>query len=97
MIHHFVITAISTIKVPLKPTTYSICLCGEVDIDSRKEGIWDLGLSEMAVAKVEMDVGNDGVAVITMSNPPVNALAIPSELQNLSNLRFRQLLFSLPF
>ena len=34
----------------------------------------------MAQSKVTMEVGNDGVAVITFSNPPVNALAIPSEL-----------------
>lgn len=27
-----------------------------------------------------MEIGNDGVAVITISNPPVNALAIPSKL-----------------
>ncbi|KAJ7973842.1 Peroxisomal fatty acid beta-oxidation multifunctional protein [Quillaja saponaria] len=31
----------------------------------------------MAEVKVSMEVGNDGVAVITISNPPVNALAIP--------------------
>ncbi|GMY36042.1 peroxisomal fatty acid beta-oxidation multifunctional protein AIM1-like [Fagus crenata] len=31
----------------------------------------------MAQIKVTMEVGNDGVAVITFSNPPVNALAIP--------------------
>ncbi|RDX74994.1 Peroxisomal fatty acid beta-oxidation multifunctional protein AIM1 [Mucuna pruriens] len=31
----------------------------------------------MALAKVDFDVGGDGVAVITMCNPPVNALAIP--------------------
>ncbi|KAL5537474.1 hypothetical protein UlMin_043175 [Ulmus minor] len=31
----------------------------------------------MAEVKVTLEVGNDGVAVITMSNPPVNALAIP--------------------
>ncbi|KAK6236335.1 Enoyl-CoA hydratase/isomerase - like 10 [Theobroma cacao] len=31
----------------------------------------------MAQIRVTMEVGNDGVAVITMSNPPVNALAIP--------------------
>ncbi|KAG0495827.1 hypothetical protein HPP92_000518 [Vanilla planifolia] len=29
----------------------------------------------MGIAQVFMDVGSDGVAVITMSNPPVNALA----------------------
>lgn len=33
----------------------------------------------MAQIRVTMEVGNDGVAVITMSNPPVNALAIPSK------------------
>ncbi|KAK7291475.1 hypothetical protein RIF29_06644 [Crotalaria pallida] len=27
--------------------------------------------------KVDFEVGNDGVALITMSNPPVNALAVP--------------------
>lgn len=33
---------------------------------------------EMAGApRLTMEVGNDGVAVITMSNPPVNALAVP--------------------
>ena len=32
----------------------------------------------MAKVKVTMEVGSDGVAVITMFNPPVNALAIPS-------------------
>ncbi|XP_028806540.1 peroxisomal fatty acid beta-oxidation multifunctional protein AIM1 isoform X1 [Neltuma alba] len=31
----------------------------------------------MAAVKVELEVGSDGVAVITMCNPPVNALAIP--------------------
>ncbi|XP_024032302.1 peroxisomal fatty acid beta-oxidation multifunctional protein AIM1 [Morus notabilis] len=31
----------------------------------------------MARATVTMEVGNDGVAVIAISNPPVNALAIP--------------------
>ncbi|KAK6941505.1 3-hydroxyacyl-CoA dehydrogenase, C-terminal [Dillenia turbinata] len=31
----------------------------------------------MAKARVTIDVGNDGVAVITISNPPVNALAVP--------------------
>ena len=30
----------------------------------------------MASPKVDFEVGNDGVAVITMSNPPVNALAV---------------------
>lgn len=34
----------------------------------------------MAQAKVTMEVGNDGVAVIKFSNPPVNALAIQSKL-----------------
>lgn len=34
----------------------------------------------MAEVRVTLEVGNDGVAVITISNPPVNALAIPSEL-----------------
>ncbi|KAL5838345.1 hypothetical protein ACOSQ3_015514 [Xanthoceras sorbifolium] len=31
----------------------------------------------MAEPRVTLDVGNDGVAVITICNPPVNALAIP--------------------
>ncbi|KAL9324594.1 hypothetical protein ACSQ67_009451 [Phaseolus vulgaris] len=31
----------------------------------------------MALPKVDFEVGADGVAVITMGNPPVNALAIP--------------------
>nr|GLL27706.1 peroxisomal fatty acid beta-oxidation multifunctional protein AIM1-like [Ipomoea trifida] len=31
----------------------------------------------MAVPTVTMEVGNDAVAVITISNPPVNALAVP--------------------
>ncbi|XP_002514279.2 peroxisomal fatty acid beta-oxidation multifunctional protein AIM1 [Ricinus communis] len=31
----------------------------------------------MAKPHVTMEVGNDGVAVISMSNPPVNALAVP--------------------
>lgn len=35
----------------------------------------------MAKAKVTMEVGNDGVAVITFVNPPVNALAIQSKLK----------------
>lgn len=34
----------------------------------------------MAPVKVTMEVGTDGVAVITIFNPPVNALAIPSKL-----------------
>ena len=33
----------------------------------------------MSQIRVTMEVGNDGVAVITISNPPVNALAIPSK------------------
>jgi hypothetical protein len=40
----------------------------------------------MASVKVDFEVGNDGVAVITMCNPPVNALAIPSKLNVSSNL-----------
>lgn len=31
----------------------------------------------MAKPRVSMEVGNDGVALITLSNPPVNSLAIP--------------------
>lgn len=31
-----------------------------------------------------MEVGTDGVAVITIFNPPVNALAIPSKLLSLA-------------
>ncbi|KAL9443578.1 hypothetical protein AB3S75_016861 [Citrus x aurantiifolia] len=31
----------------------------------------------MAAPRVTMEVGNDGVAIITLINPPVNALAIP--------------------
>ncbi|KAK0570673.1 hypothetical protein LWI29_004836 [Acer saccharum] len=31
----------------------------------------------MAEPRVTLDVGNDGVAIITICNPPVNALAIP--------------------
>ncbi|XP_059634955.1 peroxisomal fatty acid beta-oxidation multifunctional protein AIM1 [Cornus florida] len=31
----------------------------------------------MAEVRVTMEVGSDGVAIITISNPPVNALAIP--------------------
>ncbi|CAH9117955.1 unnamed protein product [Cuscuta epithymum] len=31
----------------------------------------------MAAPTATMDVGNDGVAVITITNPPVNALAVP--------------------
>ncbi|XVF34858.1 hypothetical protein REPUB_Repub18cG0094700 [Reevesia pubescens] len=31
----------------------------------------------MSQVRVTMEVGNDGVAVITIANPPVNALAIP--------------------
>ncbi|GAB4852601.1 Altered inheritance of mitochondria protein 1 [Ancistrocladus abbreviatus] len=31
----------------------------------------------MAKPRVDMEVGTDGVAVITLSNPPVNALAVP--------------------
>ncbi|KAK1417331.1 hypothetical protein QVD17_26458 [Tagetes erecta] len=33
--------------------------------------------SKMAQATVTMEVGSDGVALITISNPPVNALALP--------------------
>jgi hypothetical protein len=33
----------------------------------------------MAKPHVTMEVGNDGVAVVTLINPPVNALAIPSK------------------
>lgn len=33
----------------------------------------------MGKASVSMEVGSDGVALITLSYPPVNALAIPSE------------------
>ncbi|KAJ7969590.1 Peroxisomal fatty acid beta-oxidation multifunctional protein [Quillaja saponaria] len=35
----------------------------------------------MADVKVTMEVGNDGVAVIHISNPPVNALAVPIILE----------------
>lgn len=35
---------------------------------------WDL---EMASPRVTMEVGSDGVAIVTIYNPPVNALAIP--------------------
>lgn len=42
----------------------------------------------MASVKVDFEVGNDGVAVITMCNPPVNALAIPSEFHQFFNLCF---------
>ncbi|CAO2841917.1 unnamed protein product [Amaranthus hypochondriacus] len=31
----------------------------------------------MAGSRVSMQVGNDGVAIITISNPPVNSLAVP--------------------
>jgi hypothetical protein len=34
----------------------------------------------MPEVSVTLEVGNDGVAVIAISNPPVNALAIQSEL-----------------
>jgi len=36
----------------------------------------------MALPKVDFEVGADGVAVITMGNPPVNALAIPSQFDS---------------
>lgn len=36
----------------------------------------------MAEPSITMEVGNDGVALITMSNPPVNALARSSEFEN---------------
>lgn len=36
----------------------------------------------MAFPKVDFEVGADGVAVITMGNPPVNALAIPSQFDS---------------
>ena len=48
----------------------------------------------MAKPHVTMEVGNDGVAVVTLVNPPVNALAIPSKYLPLPlsvltiNLRF---------
>lgn len=35
----------------------------------------------MAEVKVTLEVGNDGVAIITFSNPPANALAVQSELR----------------
>lgn len=31
----------------------------------------------MANSRVTMEVGSDGVAIVTIHNPPVNALAIP--------------------
>ncbi|KAJ0698587.1 putative 3-hydroxyacyl-CoA dehydrogenase, Isomerase, Enoyl-CoA hydratase [Helianthus annuus] len=34
-------------------------------------------LTKMAEATVTMEVGSDGVALIAISNPPVNALALP--------------------
>ena len=34
----------------------------------------------MAGPRLSMEVGNDGVALITLLNPPVNSLAIPSML-----------------
>lgn len=42
----------------------------------------------MGGVKVTMEVGSDGVAVITIFNPPVNALAIPSKLIPLYLFRF---------
>ncbi|KAI3782146.1 hypothetical protein L2E82_12179 [Cichorium intybus] len=36
-------------------------------------------LPEMAEVIVTMEVGSDGVALITISSPPVNALAVPSK------------------
>ena len=47
----------------------------------------------MAEPSITMEVGNDGVAVITMSNPPVNALARSSE----SEILFIYLLFLISF
>lgn len=35
---------------------------------------------------VTMEVGNDGVAVITISNPPVNSLASQSKKKKLNTL-----------
>lgn len=40
----------------------------------------------MARPEVTLEVGEDGVAVISMSNPPVNALAISSKLSSIQNL-----------
>ena len=34
----------------------------------------------MAGAQVSMEVGNDGVAIITLSNPPVNDLDVPCNI-----------------
>lgn len=34
----------------------------------------------MAVTVVTMEVGNDGVAVISISNPPLNVLTVASKL-----------------
>lgn len=47
--------------------------------------------AKMAGVGVTMDVGNDGVAIITFSNPPVNALALRSKHSNI----FRLPIFSL--
>lgn len=47
----------------------------------------------MAKPTVTMEVGNDGVAVITMSNPPVNALAVTSESDTFRLLGFIFLFF----
>lgn len=56
----------------------------------RKSATGDISIGVMARARVAMDVGRDGVAVITMSNPPINALAPSSNLSDAS-------LFFLPF
>ena len=63
--------------------------CQKIQLDSKRKELGGIGfhLSEMGSVKVDFEVGNDGVAVITMSNPPVNALAIPSELHHFFNLR----------
>lgn len=43
-------------------------------------------VNAMAEVKVTLEVGYDGVAIIAISNPPVNALAIPSKLYRMQGL-----------
>nr|TKW07002.1 hypothetical protein SEVIR_7G278632v2 [Setaria viridis] len=46
----------------------------ELQVSNHSQG--NNGSQEMGKGRTEMEIGDDGVAVITVVNPPVNALSI---------------------
>lgn len=83
--------SISHLSVPLSLFTYTV-IAYSIFIDFHRLVCSTQELPEMAEVIVTMEVGSDGVAVITISNPPVNALAVPSKLIDpLIQLCFRKI------